>query len=153
MVLDEVREDRQTSDRLPRGVIYALIVLTTAAMLPLALAAKARHTKSREPRIHLIGDMDWQPKYKAQRKNPVFDDGRARASTDGRHVAVGELREDDQLYRGKVDGELRPHLPGSDPAHRSSRWSAASSVSASTARLVTACRATATAWSPSAPTP
>jgi mono/diheme cytochrome c family protein len=111
VVLDEVREDRQTSDRLPRGVTYALIVLTTAAMLPLALAAKARYTKSREPRVHLIGDMDWQPKYKAQRTNPVFDDGRAQRPQLAGTIAVGELREDDHLFRGKVEGEYARTFP------------------------------------------
>jgi mono/diheme cytochrome c family protein len=111
VVLDEVLEDRQTSDRLPRGVTYAIIILTTAAMLPLALAAKARYTKSREPRIHLIGDMDWQPKYKAQRQNPVFADTRAQRVQVAGTIAVGELREDEHYYRGRTEGNFARTFP------------------------------------------
>jgi mono/diheme cytochrome c family protein len=111
VVLDEVLEDRQTSDRLPRGLTYALIILTTAAMLPFALAAKARYTKSRQPRIHAIGDMDWQPKYKAQRENPVFPDKRAQRPQMAGTIAVGELREDEHYYRGKVEGDFARTFP------------------------------------------
>ena len=120
LVLDEVREDRETSDRLPRVVTYALIILTTAAMLPLALAAKARYSKSRDPRVHLIGDMDWQPKYKAQRTNPVFDDDRAQRPQVAGTIAVGELREDDHLYRGKVEGEYARTFPFQIPLSQAS---------------------------------
>jgi mono/diheme cytochrome c family protein len=79
-----------------------MIILTVAALVPIALAAQARYGKSREPRIHAIGDMDWQPKYKAQRTNPFFADGRAAREQVAETVAVGELREDDHFYRGKV---------------------------------------------------
>jgi len=109
--LDEVREDRVTPDRLPKIVTYGMIILTTAATVPLALAAKARYTKSRDPRIHAIGDMDWQPKYKAQRQNPVFSDTRAQRQAVAGTIAVGELREDDHYYRGKVDGEFARTFP------------------------------------------
>jgi mono/diheme cytochrome c family protein len=111
VVLDEVREDRVTSDRLPKVVTYGMIILTTAAMVPLALAAKARHSKSRDPRIHLIGDMDWQPKYKAQRQNPAFSDTRAQREPVAGTIAVGDLREDDHYFRGKVEGQFARTFP------------------------------------------
>lgn len=96
-----VREDRSTEDKLPTGLVYALIIIAVASVVPFALAAKARYTKSASPRIHLIQDMDSQPKYKAQRENTFFADGHAdRPAIDGT-VAVGDARDDDKLYKGK----------------------------------------------------
>ena len=111
VVLDEVLEDRVTSDRMPRGIIYATIVLATAGAIPLALAAKARFTKSRDTRVHIIQDMDAQPKYKAQRQNPVFADLRAHRPDVTGTVAVGELRDDDHFYTGKTDGAYARTFP------------------------------------------
>lgn len=99
--VESVLEDRKTPSKLPTGLVYVLVVLTVAAAVPIALAAKARYAKSRSPRIHLIQDMDQQPKYKAQRENPIFADGRATRLPEPGTVAVGELHEDDHFYRGK----------------------------------------------------
>jgi mono/diheme cytochrome c family protein len=102
LLLDDVKEDRITPSRLPRIIVYLMVILTAAATVPLALAAKARYTKNRETRIHLIQDMDSQPKYKAQRVNPFYPDARAHRLDVPGTVAVGELREDDHFHRGKV---------------------------------------------------
>jgi mono/diheme cytochrome c family protein len=109
--VEAILEDRSTSSKLPPIVVYGSIILAVAAAVPFALAAKARHSKSADPRIHLIGDMDWQPKYKAQRENPIFDDGRATREPLAETVAVGELREDDHFYRGKINGAFARTFP------------------------------------------
>lgn len=62
---------------MPRWMIYAAIILTALALVPLALIARARSVPSPHPRLHLIHDMDHQPKFKAQAENPLFADGRA----------------------------------------------------------------------------
>ncbi|HEV8245742.1 MAG TPA: quinol:electron acceptor oxidoreductase subunit ActD [Polyangiaceae bacterium] len=100
--IEEVPEDHTSSDALPNGLVYGLIIVSVLAAVPFAIAAKARYSRGPNPRIHAIGDMDWQPKYKAQRMNPVFDDHRSTREDVPGTVAVGELREDDHLYRGKV---------------------------------------------------
>jgi mono/diheme cytochrome c family protein len=115
LLLDDVLEDRTTSAVLPKVLVYAMITLTAAASIPFALAAKARFSKSREPRIHAIGDMDWQPKYKAQRENPFFADLRASRDQLAGTVAVGELREDDHFYRGKLGGTYARNFPSQVP--------------------------------------
>jgi mono/diheme cytochrome c family protein len=52
-----------------------------------------------------------QPKAKPQSKSTFFTDGRTgRPVVDGA-VARGELREDDHLYRGKVDGKFVTTFP------------------------------------------
>jgi mono/diheme cytochrome c family protein len=101
-VLDDVPEDRVTPDSMPKGISYALIVLAVASLVPFALFAKSRETRTSTPRLHAVADMDWQPKYKAQRANTFFADGRAEREPVPGTVAVGELNEDDHFHRGKL---------------------------------------------------
>jgi mono/diheme cytochrome c family protein len=104
VAVESVLEDRVTPENFPAGLVYGLIVVTCAALVPVALAVKARHSKSDKPRIHLIQDMDAQPKYKAQRENPLFPDGRADREALPGTVAVGHLNEDDHFFRGRAHG-------------------------------------------------
>lgn len=111
VAIEAVHEDRVTEDKIPSGLVYALIIISVASVVPFALAAKARYTRSPSTRIHLIQDMDSQPKYKAQRENPFFADNRAtRPAIDGT-VAVGDARDDDQFYKGKVGGAWARTFP------------------------------------------
>jgi mono/diheme cytochrome c family protein len=100
--IESVPEDRVTSDAMPKVLIYGLVVMTVLAAVPFALAAKARFTRTPSPRIHLIQDMDSQPKYRAQRMNTTFADERSARSDLPGTVAVGELQDDDHFFRGKV---------------------------------------------------
>jgi mono/diheme cytochrome c family protein len=84
-----------------------------AAFLLFALAlAGCRGGKSEEPPVHVLGDMDWQPKYQWGEASPLFEDGRAmRPLVDGT-VPVGYLNEDDAYYRGKdAKGEFIKRAP------------------------------------------
>jgi mono/diheme cytochrome c family protein len=111
VAIEAVLEDRVTEDKLPTGLVYGLIIVAVASVVPFALAAKARYTKSDSPRIHLIQDMDSQPKYRAERANPFFADNRAtRPAIDGT-VAVGDAREDDKFYQGKEGGAWARTFP------------------------------------------
>ena len=102
VAVENVMEDRVTPDTMPKGLVYALVVVTCAAVVPVALAVKARHSKTEKPRVHIIQDMDSQPKYKAQRENTIFADGRADREALAGTVAVGHLNEDDHFYRGRT---------------------------------------------------
>ncbi len=101
VAVEAVLEDRVTPERMPTGLVYGLIIFAVASVVPFALAAKARYTKSSSPRIHLIQDMDSQPKYKAQRENSFFADGRAARPAIEGTVAAGDARDDDHFYQGK----------------------------------------------------
>lgn len=57
---------------LPRLVIGVAVLVSMLALVPPAFALKARHNKSPKPRIHIIQDMDMQPKFKAQAPSPLF---------------------------------------------------------------------------------
>ncbi|MGC4093657.1 MAG: DUF3341 domain-containing protein [Polyangiaceae bacterium] len=119
-LVDDVLEDRSSTDELPKIFVYGMIILTAAAAVPFALAAKARFSTSRETRIHLIQDMDAQPKYKAQRRNPFFADTRAQREQVAGTVAVGEAREDDAFYRGKLGPEFVRAFPTQVPLSQAS---------------------------------
>lgn len=110
-LVEPLLDDNQTPAEMPRGIIYALVILTAAAVVPFALAANARESKNRTPRIHVVPDMDFQTKYKAQRVNTFFEDRRAdRPYVEGT-IARGNLREDDHFYRGKTAGAWATTFP------------------------------------------
>jgi mono/diheme cytochrome c family protein len=56
------------------------------------------------PQIHLVQDMDNQPRYRGQQANPVFADGRTVRPAIAGTVARGELDLDDHLFRGYTRG-------------------------------------------------
>ncbi len=114
-VLDEVPEDRTTSERVPRALVYTLIVLAVASFVPFAFFAKARASTMDEGRLHVVWDMDFQPSYKPQSKNPLFEDRRAMRTPVPGTVAVGFLNEDDHFYRGRVDGAWATTFPKQVP--------------------------------------
>lgn len=97
----EVCEEPEKHAGIPRGFAYAGLVLVILSFVPLALAYKARGAHSKDPRIHIIQDMDFQPKYKAQSASPLFADGRAMRPPVAGAVAWGEMRDDTALYQGK----------------------------------------------------
>jgi mono/diheme cytochrome c family protein len=111
VAVEDVPEDTESPVELPRGLIYGLLILASLGTIPFALAAWGRETKSRTTRLHIIPDMDWQHKYKTQRANPFFEDGRAmRPQVEGT-VAAGELNDDEHYHTGKVAGAWARTFP------------------------------------------
>jgi len=102
VIIEDVQEDRTSSDKFPRAVVYTLIVVVFASLVPFAMFAKARSSKMEEGRRHLIWDMDFAPSYKAQSENPLFDDKRSMRAAPKGTVARGHLNEDDHMHRGKT---------------------------------------------------
>jgi len=89
--------------RLPRGVTYGLVIALPLAALPFALIARSRELPSRRPRVHIIQDMDAQPKLKAQAASRTFADERAMRPPVLGTVARGQLREDEHYEYGQVE--------------------------------------------------
>ncbi|HUU82643.1 MAG TPA: cytochrome c [Phycisphaerae bacterium] len=96
---------------MPRWIRYAIIILAALALIPPVLIARARAVKSDRPRLHLVPDMDNQPRYKAQQSSPLFADGREMRRPVSGTVARGDLREDDRLYRGMVGEDWATTFP------------------------------------------
>ncbi|MEW6741665.1 MAG: cytochrome c [Planctomycetota bacterium] len=92
-------------------ILPVAMLLGALALVPLVMVARARVSKSDLPRIHLVPDMDSQPKFKAQAANPLFADGRAmRLPVEGT-VARGELHDDEHLELGKLNGVWAETFP------------------------------------------
>lgn len=96
---------------MPRPVLYAIVVLAALALVPLALIARARVIKSPSPRIHLVQDMDNQPKFRAQSENGLFADGRAMRAPVRGTVPQGQAGPDAASLSGRAGAEWITSIP------------------------------------------
>lgn len=95
-------ESDASSAVIPRAIKQLAMVGASIALIPPALIAMERYGTRTTPRIHIIPDMDFQAKAKAQSASLIFDDGRAmRAPVEGT-LAVGEWIDDEYHASGKV---------------------------------------------------
>jgi len=84
--------------KMPRWIWAFIIATTVMAMIPFALIAKARASKSGLPHYHIFPDMDFQPKAKSDSAFDEFQDGRANRGEIPGTVARGYLKEDDPAF-------------------------------------------------------
>ena len=61
----------------PRIVLFASFFILTLAAIPFAVIAWTRSAPSPGRPIHIIQDMDYQPRFDTQEVNPLFADDRA----------------------------------------------------------------------------
>jgi len=108
---------------MPRWLVPAFVLLVLVSFIPAAMIARARASKSATPRINIIPDMDYQPKYLPQTENAMFADGRAMRPVPAGAIARGALREDDALYRGLAGGDWVDRIPGA-AAESAGSWPA-----------------------------
>ncbi len=94
-----------------RIALIITTILIALGSVPFALAAMARAVPSSRTRIHIIQDMDNQPKFRAQHANPLFADGRAMRPPVAGTVARGQLAADDHYDRGVLDGAWATTFP------------------------------------------
>ena len=81
-------------------------------LLVVLVAGCGRGFTSRWPPIHIITDMDYQPKYKAQSANHFFYNQMTMQQPVPGTVAVGELLQDDALTLGRdADGNYVATIP------------------------------------------
>ncbi len=95
----------------PRWLTRIALVFIVLSWLPLVLIARARTTHSSQPRVHLILDMDNQPKLKTQQVCRVFADQRAMRPPVPGTVARGQLEADDAYYRGRNGNDWVTEFP------------------------------------------
>lgn len=97
--------------QVPRPLMAFVLLTTVLALVPFAFVAKFRADTSRKPHWHLIPDMDFADTRRTQAGSAVFADGRTERGPVNGTVARGELREDDHLNRGMVDGKWAESFP------------------------------------------
>jgi hypothetical protein len=86
--------------KMPKWIMGIIIASTAFALVPFAIAAKARNSKSAEPHIHIFPDMDFQPKFKSDQANDLFPDGRENRGEITNTVARGWLEDDEVFFHG-----------------------------------------------------
>lgn len=86
--------------RLPGWAIAIIAIFVVATWLPLGVIFWGRNTLSEKPRVHLIQDMDNQPRFNTQAYTVLFNDRRAMRPQTPHTVAQGQLQLDDHYYRG-----------------------------------------------------
>jgi len=112
IAVDEVYLEGDPRKKVMPKWITAFIVSSTAfALIPFAIAAKARNSHSSEPHIHIFPDMDFQPKYKSDTAMDLFADGRANRGEIPGTVARGMLQSDDLFYHGLDNGQWTTGFP------------------------------------------
>lgn len=91
---------------MPKLLVYALILLAIAALIPPAIIARTRAVQSPNRRIHLNLDMDLQGKLLPQDPSREFADGRAMRPPVAGTIAREDfgLQADEHFYRGVVRG-------------------------------------------------
>lgn len=101
---------------MPRWVYLVLAILGAVALVPFACVAASRGKPTTKPRIHLVSDMDRQPRFEAQQRNPLFADGRAARPPVPGSVARGS-RDDDPLLLGRIGDDWVGGIPIPVTAH------------------------------------
>jgi mono/diheme cytochrome c family protein len=91
--------------QMPRWITAFIVASTAFALIPFAIAAKARNSKSNQPHIHIFPNMDFQPKYKSDTAMDMFGDGRSNRGEIAGTVARGWMKDDPTFYRGVVAGD------------------------------------------------
>jgi mono/diheme cytochrome c family protein len=89
---------------MPKWITAFIVASTAFALIPFAIAAKARNSTSTEPHFHIFPDMDFQPKFKADTESDLFPDRRANRGQVAGTIARGSLNADDLFYRGLEAG-------------------------------------------------
>ncbi len=102
-----------SSDKMPMGIIYGVLIIGAASLIPFGIFASARESLSEKAPFHVVPNMDFQAKYKAQRVNGFFEssDGRAMREPPEGTVALGDLREDTHFYEGMKSGHVARTFP------------------------------------------
>jgi mono/diheme cytochrome c family protein len=90
---------------MPRWLLSLVVILVALSWIPIALAVRARTVKKTEPRVHIIPDMDNQPKVKAQSRFILFADRRGMRPPVEGTVARGSVIGSPAVEHGKsTDG-------------------------------------------------
>jgi len=97
-----VETETERQRQLPRPFVYGGVIMASIAVVPIFLLARMRVDTFDKPRIHVVPDMDFQPKYKAQTANPFFVDGRSNRKPIPGTVPSGAITGDAHLKHGKT---------------------------------------------------
>jgi mono/diheme cytochrome c family protein len=96
---------------LPHGFIYCGILLLCLLLIPPVVILRARLVPSEKPRIHIIQNMDNQPKFLAQKQSLMFNDGRSMRPRVAGVVSQNDMVSDTHYWLGLQDGAYATAFP------------------------------------------
>ena len=96
---------------LPPGFYYLAMLLTCIALVPPAVILRARAVPSEHRRIHLIQNMDNQPKFVDQQDNILFLDKRSMRPPVPGAISRSQMVDDTHYHLGTVDGNFTTGFP------------------------------------------
>ena len=105
-----------------KTLLSILVVLAIAGLLPFGLIALARSRPSSAPPIHPIQDMFRQPKFRPQRENAMFADGRAMRPLAANVEATTDLLVSDKLTPKDAADDQRIRQGTEQPADGKTRF-------------------------------
>ena len=89
-----------------KTILGFIVVGLLAGLVPFGLIALARSQPSTQPPVHPIQDMFRQPKFRPQRDNPMFADGRAMRPRLAGVTASTDLQVNNEMVNDPDD----PHM-------------------------------------------
>ena len=92
-----------------KTILGFIVVGLLAGLVPFGLIALARSQPSTQPPVHPIQDMFRQQKFRAQRGNPMFADGRAMRPRLPGVTAVTDLEVDNEMVNDPDDPHMIDH--------------------------------------------
>jgi mono/diheme cytochrome c family protein len=98
---------------MPRALIFIVMTILMLALIPPVVIGRIRATPSPNRPIHIVQDMDLQPKFKPQTKNSLFADGRSMRPEVIGAVARGETYLNTHFNDGVIDGKWATSIPAS----------------------------------------
>ncbi len=101
----------QSERRIPGIVTAVASLLVALALLPPLGIALVRFAPKSQPRIHLVTDMDHQPKYLPQQYSPLFEDTRAMRPPLPGTIAADAAIDNTHYQLGQVDGKPANTIP------------------------------------------
>ena len=96
---------------LPKTFVWVGILALSLMLVPPALILRARAVPTEQRRIHIIQNMDNQPKYVDQQENILFADQRSMRPSVPGTVSKSQMVGDTHRFLGTVDGEFVSDFP------------------------------------------
>jgi mono/diheme cytochrome c family protein len=104
-------EHRTLIQALPKGFAYTGLLILSLMLVPPALILRARAVPTDSRRIHIIQNMDNQPKYVDQQENILFADQRSMRPQVPGTVSRSQMVGDTHWFLGTVDGDFATEFP------------------------------------------
>jgi len=96
---------------LPKAFVWVGLLVLSLLLVPPAIILRARSVPSEHRRIHIIQNMDNQPKFVDQQENILFADHRSMRPPVPGTVSRTQMVGDTHLFLGTVDGEFATSFP------------------------------------------